>query len=191
MACCYLSVLPQARDVGDSLMDGKGRKGTMHTNNPVQWTAEQKQEIENIRARYPKEQNQAALLPILHLAQDSFGCLSPGVIEAVSRELQVPRAAIEEVVSFYTMFTTTPRGTYHIQVCHNLSCTLMGAESLLAHLQKKLGISAGETTADGRFTLSRVECLAACDGAPMLQLNDAFHTNLTAESLDSLLDGLA
>lgn len=160
------------------------------TDKDLQFTDEQKREIDAIRARYPEDQTQAALLPVLHLAQDAFGCLSPEVIALVSQELQVPRADIEEVVSFYTMFHREPVGRYHFEVCHNLTCTLLGAESLLSHLQKRLGIRHGETSPDGRYSLRRVECLAACDGAPMLQLNGTFHTHLTADSLDQLLKDL-
>ncbi len=158
------------------------------TEQKLEFSPEQREEIAKIRARYPENYPAAALLPVLHLAQKKFGYISDQVIDLVSRELGVPEADVREVVSFYTMFYTHKIGEYHIQVCHNIYCSIMGAESLIRHLEKKLNIKSGQTTPDGKFTLSRVECLGACDGAPMLQLNDKYVLNLTPEILDELLE---
>ncbi len=154
----------------------------------LEFSAEQREEIAKIKARFPENYPAAALLPVLHLAQKSFGHISEEVIGLVSRELGVPEADVREVVSFYTMFYTHPIGKYHIQICHNISCSLMGAERLIDYLEKKLGIKAGETTEDGKFTLTRVECLGACDGAPMLQFNEEYILNLRPEIIDFLLE---
>ena len=148
--------------------------------------------INALRERYP--QRQAALLPVLHLVQKDLGYLSQDTQEAVAAALEIPLAAVSEVVSFYTMFYKKPIGKYHIQVCHNISCAIMGAEKVISHLEDKLGVECqihqGETTTDGRFTLTRVECLGACDGAPMAQINDKFALNLTLEKLDAILKEL-
>jgi NADH-quinone oxidoreductase subunit E len=105
--------------------------------------------------------------------------------------LGVPRIQIEEVLSFYTQFRRHPIGRWHLQVCHNVSCSMRGAERVLDQLSKKLGIGPGQTTADGRFTLSTVECLGSCGTAPVVMINEAYRENLSAESIDALLDGLA
>lgn len=161
------------------------------TQSTLQFKPESVDKIKEIRSRYPEDRNQAALLPVLHLAQDEFGYISSDVIQLVSETLDVPRSEIEEVVTFYTMFFEEPIGTYNIQVCHNISCAIMGAEGLIHHIEKKLGIHNGEVTPDGRFRLTRVECLAGCDGAPMIQLNDKFIFDVTPESFDKLVDELS
>lgn len=158
----------------------------------MQLKPETQAKIKALLARYP--QRQATLLPVLHLVQEDFGYLSDEVEELVARELDIPRAAVSEVVTFYTMFYREPIGKYHIMACHNLSCTLMGAEKLIQHLEQRLGVTAkaplGETTADGRFTLTRVECLGACGEAPMMQINDRYHLHLTTEKIEKILEEL-
>lgn len=149
---------------------------------------ETKAKIQALFGKYPTKQ--AALLPTLHLAQEEFGHIAPSVKALVAKELEIPLADVDEVVSFYTMFYERPIGKYHFQVCHNLTCSLLGAESLLVHLERRLGIKCGQTSADGRYSLMRVECLAACDGGPMLQLNDRFLTDLTVEKLDQIIKEL-
>jgi NADH-quinone oxidoreductase subunit E len=104
--------------------------------------------------------------------------------------LGVPQIQIEEVLSFYTMFRRAPIGRWHLQFCHNLSCSMNGAEHILEHVQQKLGIRPGETTADGRCTLSLVECLGSCGTAPMMMVNERYHENLTRAKVDELLEGL-
>ncbi len=158
----------------------------------MQLKPETKTKIKALLERYP--QRQATLLPVLHLVQEDFGYLSDEVEELVAKELDIPRAAVSEVVTFYTMFYREPIGKYHIMACHNLSCTLMGAEKLIQHLEHRLGVKSkaplGETTEDRRFTLTRVECLGACGEAPMMQINDKYHLNLTIEKIDKILEEL-
>ncbi len=154
----------------------------------MEFSAERQQVFDKLLPRYPNKE--AAMLPTLRLAQEEFGYISNDVIEFVAQMLEVPVARVSAVASFYTMFDKKPVGAYHIQVCQNLSCSLMGAEPLIEHLEKKLGIKVGETTSDKRFTLSRVECLGACGTAPVMQINDDYYEDLTAEKVDSILEGL-
>ena len=154
----------------------------------MEFSTERQQELDKLLPRYPDKQ--AALLPTLRLAQDEFGYISKDVIEFVAGLLDVPVARVVAVATFYTMYDKKPVGTYHIQVCQNLSCSLMGAEPLIEHLEKKLGIKVGETTSDKRFTLTRVECLGSCGTAPMMQINDDYHEDLTSDRVDSILAGL-
>ena len=130
------------------------------------------------------------ILPALWLAQRQNGWVSPDVMEYVGGLLGLSPAKVYEVATFYTMFHLKPVGKYHFQVCRTLPCQLCGSEEITGHLEKRLGIKAGETSADGRYTLSEVECLGSCGTAPMLQLNDDYHENLTAEKLEALLDSL-
>jgi NADH-quinone oxidoreductase subunit E len=129
----------------------------------------------------------SVLIPALHIAQREFRHISPEVMEYLAAELGLPVSQVRAVATFYTMFNKEPVGRYHIQVCQNLTCSLLGAEPLISYLEKKLGISCGETTPDGRFTISRVECLGSCGTAPMMQINDDYHENLTAERIDEIL----
>ena len=144
--------------------------------------------FERMLARYPDRQ--AAILPTLHLAQREFGFLSAEAISYVAALLGFTPAQIEGVATFYTMFHRKPVGKYHLQVCRNLSCSLMGAEALIEHVARKIGVKPGETTADGRFTLSTAECLGSCGTAPVMQVNDDYYENLSEESIDALLDRL-
>jgi NADH-quinone oxidoreductase E subunit len=147
-----------------------------------------RRELEAILARYPDKE--AAILPALHLAQREFGYVTDEAIVGVAEILGFTPARIEGVATFYTMYNRKPVGKYHVQICRNISCSLLGAEHLIEHVSKKLGIRPGETTPDGKFTLSKVECLGSCGTAPVLQLNDDYHENLTEETIDALLDGL-
>jgi NADH-quinone oxidoreductase subunit E len=153
-----------------------------------QFTEENKKKFEAVLARYPKKL--AAMLPTLWLAQEQNGWVSPEVMEYVGQLLEVPPSKVYEVATFYTMFHKEPIGSHHFQVCRTLSCQLMGAEGITAQIKQRLGIGVGETSSDGRYTLSEVECLGSCGTAPMLQLNDDFHENLTAEKLDKLIDSV-
>src|SRR5512135_412294 len=112
------------------------------------------------------------LIPALHMAQRDFGYISTEAMECVANELGVKTAEVKAVATFYTMFNKKPVGKYHVQVCQNLTCSLLGAEPLIGYLEKKLGISSGQTTKDQMFTLSRVECLGSCGTAPVMQIND-------------------
>ena len=140
--------------------------------------------------RYPTRQ--AALIPTLWMAQREFGWISPEAEQYVARLLDLPAAHVHGVVTFYTMFHREPVGRYTLDVCANLSCRLRGADEIVDCLRKRLGIEPGQTTADGKFTLHTVECLAACGSAPMLQLNqDGFCENLTVEATLKLIEELA
>jgi NADH-quinone oxidoreductase subunit E len=138
--------------------------------------------------RYPKKE--AAMLPVLYLAQEEFGYLGPEAIEYVARLMGQSPARVHGVVSFYTMLKTKPIGRHHIQVCRTLPCALRGAEQLTDFIKKMLGIEVGQTTADGRFTLSEVECLASCGTAPMMQVNDDYYENLTDDKVTEILASL-
>ena len=139
-------------------------------------------------ARYPKKE--AAMLPVLYLAQREFGYLGSEAIEYVAKLMDQAPARVQGVVSFYTMYNMKPIGRHHIQVCRTLPCALRGAEEVTEFLKKKLGIECGQTTPDGRFTLSEVECLASCGTAPMMQVNDDYYENLTEEKINQILDAM-
>jgi len=145
-------------------------------------------ELEAIRARYPDKE--AAILPALHLAQREFGYVSDEAIVVLADLLGFTPARIEGVATFYTMYNRKPVGRYHVQICRNISCSLLGAEHLIEHVSKKLGVKPGETTPDGKFTLTAVECLGSCGTAPVMQVNDDYHESLTEETIDALLDRL-
>jgi len=147
-----------------------------------------KKEIREIVACYPRKE--AAILPVLHLTQKKFGFISEEEEKRVAEILELKPIQVREVVTFYTMLNEKPVGKYHIQVCSNLSCSLMGAESLIDYLKEKLGIGLGETTPDKKFTLSSVECLGACEMAPSLMVNFDYHGNLDKEKIDKILSGL-
>ncbi len=153
-----------------------------------EFTAENKKKFEEVVKRYP--QRRAAMLPTLWLAQEQHGWISPEVMEYVAKLLELTPAKVYEVVTFYTMFNLKPVGEYHFQVCRTLSCQLCGAEGITEHLKKKLEVPLGGTSADGKYSLSEVECLGSCGTGPMLQLNDEYHENLTAEKLDALIGSL-
>ena len=154
----------------------------------VEFSPEARQKFEKIVARYPKKEG--AMLPVLYLAQREFGYLSAEAIEYVAKIMELPVARVYGVVTFYTMLNMKPIGRHHIQVCRTLPCALVGAERIAASIKKKLGIGTGETTADGRFTLSEVECLASCGTAPMMQINDDYYENLTEGRVGEILRSL-
>ncbi|MBF0422281.1 MAG: NADH-quinone oxidoreductase subunit NuoE [Magnetococcales bacterium] len=146
---------------------------------------------EEIFKRYPPEHREAALMPILHLAQREFGgWLAPEAIEYVAGFMKLAPIRVYEVASFYTMYNLKKVGKYHIQVCTNISCWLCQSDAIVRALERRLQIKVGETTGDGRFTLVEVECLGACVNAPMLQINDDYHENLTPEKVVGLIDQL-
>jgi NADH-quinone oxidoreductase E subunit len=149
---------------------------------------ENKVRLDSIITRYP--QKQAALLPALHLIQEQEGYISEEAMQYIADYLGIPFGHVLGVVTFYTMFYDKPMGRHHIQVCTNISCQLLGAESIVDHIGKRCGIKPGQTTDDGKFTLSEVECLGSCGTAPMMQINDDYHENLTAERIDSIIDSL-
>ena len=136
---------------------------------------------------YPTKRS--VLVPTLLYAQDEIGYLSDEVIQEIARRLELTELDVRNVISYYSMLTTKPRGKYNVQVCTNIACMLRGGEELFAHCRKKLGIGHKQTTEDGRFTLEEVECIGACSWAPAVQVNYDFHENLTVEKLDKVLDG--
>jgi NADH-quinone oxidoreductase subunit E len=153
-----------------------------------QFTTEQLAEVRRLQGLYPDKRG--ALLPVLHLAQDAFGWISLEVEEYVGGLFGLSPAHVHEVVTFYTLFFQKPKGRHVVSVCHNLSCYLMNAKGIVQHIEERLGIAPGETTADGRITFLTVECLCACEQAPMMQVDDRYEGNLTPEKVDRLLDGL-
>jgi len=143
------------------------------------------QEIEALVARYPAPRS--ALLPVLHLAQQDFGYLSMDVQQLVADTLDVRLMQVREVVTFYTMFREQPCGKYLVEVCTNAGCMLNGADDLVRHLCDKLDIKVGETTPDGLFTVTEVECAGACGGAPVVQINNEYHEKVDAAHLDAFV----
>jgi len=153
-----------------------------------QLTAQARKRIKELAGRYP--QARAATLPALWVAQRELGWISDQTCCEVADALGVQPSHVLGVAPFYTMFNREPVGRYLIQVCSTLSCSLMGAQSVVGYLERKLGIQCGQTTADGKFTLVKVECLASCGTAPMMQINDDYHESLTEEKIDAILEGL-
>jgi NADH-quinone oxidoreductase subunit E len=145
-------------------------------------------EFQELLQKYPSKRS--ALIPALYIVQRELGYVKPEGIEYVANLLGMSPAQVYEVASFYTMLFLKPVGKNVLWVCHNLSCNLCGAEEVIDHLQKKLGIVAGETTQDGLFTLLRQECLASCDTAPVMQVNDDYEENLTLQRVDEVLQTL-
>lgn len=145
-------------------------------------------EFEQLLTRYPDKE--AVILPTLYLAQREFGHVSDEAIVYVAELLGVSPAQIEGVATFYTMYNRKPVGKYHVQICRNISCSLLGAEHLIEHVAGKLGVKPGGTTPDGKFTLSLAECLGSCGTAPVMQVNDDYYENLTEASIDAILDKL-
>jgi NADH-quinone oxidoreductase subunit E len=140
--------------------------------------------------RYPAERKGAAIMPALRAAQELFGHLSPEVQQLVASRLGVSPARVDEVATFYVMFNTRPHGRHVVEMCTNVSCCLTGAERIWHHLQQKLGVKPGETTADGRITLREVECLGSCGTAPAMLVDEEMHERLTVERVDEILGRL-
>jgi NADH-quinone oxidoreductase subunit E len=145
-----------------------------------------REEIEAAASRYPDRRS--AIMPALMIAQKEHGHLPGPVLEEVAEILGVERVWVYELATFYTLFHTEPIGRFHLELCDNVSCMLCGSEALLKHLETTLGIRKGGTTPDGVFTLSTVECLGACEMAPVMQVGDDYHGNLDAARLDALLE---
>lgn len=151
-------------------------------------TADRIREIDREIAKYPADQKQSTVMAALRIAQDQHGHLTQELMDAVAEYLDMPAIAVYEVATFYTMYEKKPAGRHLINVCTNISCQLCGSAAIVEHLQKKLGIEMGETTADGRFSLRAVECLGACVNAPMMQVDKAYHEHLTSEKVDEVLE---
>ena len=149
-------------------------------------------EINDWISRYPVEQKQSAVLAALRVAQhQNEGFLTTELMDACADVLDMPKIAVYEVASFYSMYETKPCGRHNIAICTNISCMLMGSDNIVEHVEKKYGIKLGESTADGKIYLKvEEECLAACAGGPMMQVDHVYHTNLTPEKVDEILDAL-
>jgi len=147
-------------------------------------------EFEQLRERFPAGFESSLVLPCVRRIQEDRGYVADEDIEQLAAYLGVPQIQIEEVLSFYTQFRRKPIGRWHLQICRNLSCSMNGAERIVEHVEQRLGIRPGQTTPDGRFTLSVVECLGSCGTAPMMMVNEGYHENLTRAKVDELLEGL-
>lgn len=151
-------------------------------------SADLSDKLQEISSRYPTQRS--AIMPALYLAQDEYGTVDGDVYTAVAQMLDVPEIWVFEVASFYTMYNREELGKYHIQLCTNVSCMLLGADDVLDHMQKRLGIKIGETTADGLFTLTCVECVGACDVAPAMIVNENYYNNLNNERIMEIIASL-
>jgi NADH-quinone oxidoreductase subunit E len=151
-----------------------------------------REEIDRWKARFPEGKQRSAVISALHAVQhENQGYLTPELMNAVADYLDMPTIQVYEVATFYSMFQTKPVGRHDVAICTNVSCMLRGADDLVAHVEDKLGVKLGESTADGRIFLKKEEeCLAACCGAPMMMVDHHYHENLTLEQVDKILDGL-
>ena len=152
------------------------------------FSEENLKKLEQLKKQYPT--TKSLMLPVLWMAQERFGWISPETMKYVAELLNLPVSHIYGVVTFYTMYNTKPVGKYHLQICTNISCQLLGAEKLTDHVCRKLNVKLGESTADKRFTFTEVECLGSCGTAPMMQVNDDYFENLSEGKVDKLLQEL-
>jgi len=153
-------------------------------------SAESLRRIDREIAKYPAEQKQSAVMAALIIAQDEKGWLSTETMELVAGYLGMAPVAVYEVATFYNMYNLEPAGRHKLTVCTCLPCGLQGSLDAADHLKSRLGIDFGQTTPDGRYTLTVVECLGSCGTAPMMMVNDSYHENLTYKKVDELLEGL-
>jgi len=153
----------------------------------MKFSAEFEQRFTEMVTHYPSKRS--VLVPTLLYAQDEVGYLSDEVIAEIAQRLDLKELDVRNVISYYSMLTTKPRGKYNVQICTNIACILRGADELYHHCQDKLGIRHKQTTSDGQFSLEEVECIGACSWAPAMQVNYDFHENLTPEKVDAILDG--
>jgi len=153
-------------------------------------SAEIRAEIDRWVEKYPPNRKQSAVISALHTVQNHHGWISRELLDAVATYLDMPNIAVYEVASFYSMFDLNEVGRYKINICTNISCLLSGAEEIVGHVEKRLGIRVGQTTPDGKFTLRAVECLAACVSAPVCEINRDYHERLTADKIDAILKEL-
>lgn len=151
----------------------------------IEFTAVELENLESIKAKYPDKQ--AALMPLLWMAQKKWGWLSPEVMRYAAYLLELPVAHVEGVANFYTMYFKKPMGKHHIQVCTNVACMLNGGEKVLDKFSEKLGLKNNEVTSDGKFSLEEVECMGACGGAPMIAVNEDFYEYFKIENIDDFI----
>ncbi len=154
----------------------------------IEFNQEELERVNTIISKYPEKQ--AALMPILWLAQKKWGWISPDVMKYIANLLDLSYAHVEGVATFYTMYFKKPMGKYHLQVCTNVSCLLKNGDSIYKHVSEKLNIGNMETTSDGLFSLEEVECMGACGGAPMIAVNEDYYENMDLEKVDKLIDEL-
>jgi NADH-quinone oxidoreductase subunit E len=153
----------------------------------MKFSAEFEQRFTEMLTHYPSKRS--VLVPTLLYAQDEVGYLSGEAITEIAQRLELKELDVRNVISYYSMLTTKPRGKYNVQICTNIACILRGADDLYRHCQKTLGIRHKQTTPDGQFSLEEVECIGACSWAPAMQVNYDFHENLTTEKIDTILEG--
>ncbi|GAB6053667.1 NAD(P)H-dependent oxidoreductase subunit E [Magnetospira thiophila] len=157
-----------------------------------EFSADNQAKVKEILAKYPEDRAYSAVMPLLDLAQRQHDNWLPiAAMDHVAGIVGLAPIRVYEVASFYTMYNRAPVGKHHVQVCTNISCLLKGSDEVMHTCKKKLGVAPGETTADGQFTLSEVECLGACVNAPMMQVNDDYYEDLDAESTEKVLNALA
>ncbi|KIW03099.1 NADH-ubiquinone oxidoreductase 24 kDa subunit, mitochondrial [Verruconis gallopava] len=159
-------------------------------NIPFKFTEQNEKVIQEILARYPPQYKKAAVMPLLDLGQRQHGFTSISVMNEVARILEMPPMRVYEVATFYTMYNRTPVGKYHVQCCTTTPCMLRNSDSIMKAIEDHLGIHPGQTTKDGLFTFTEVECLGACANAPMVQINDDYYEDLTYDTTVSLLKAL-
>lgn len=152
----------------------------------IAFSPEDLQKIDRIKGLYPEVQ--AAIMPVLWIAQRKWGWLSTAVLQHVAATLGLSYAHVYGVASFYTMYWKKPMGKHHVQVCTNISCLLRGGENIYRHVSERLGIGHNQRTPEGTFSLEEVECMGACGGAPMIAINDDYYENVTLEEVERLLD---
>ena len=149
------------------------------------------EKFDRLRKTYPEEMASSLVLPLLQLMQEEKGHLTESDAVYIADYLEVPQIQVKEALTWYSMLYRQPVGKHVVKVCRNIACSLNGAERILVYIKAKLGIKTGETTPDGQFTLLEVECLASCGTAPMMQVNDTYHENLTEAAIDRILESLA
>jgi NADH-quinone oxidoreductase subunit E len=164
------------------------RYAVLPAGRPAEFPPEALARIDRILSRYPTKQ--AALLPVLWVAQETWGWISREAAEEVARILELSPAHVSGVLTFYTMYNLEPVGRHLLQFCTSISCHIAGAGGLLDHCRRRLGIDLGQTTSDGRFTMVEVECIAGCDRAPSMMIDDAYHEPMDPSKLDALLESL-
>jgi NADH-quinone oxidoreductase E subunit len=155
----------------------------------IRFDNEELKKIDEIKSRYPE--SKSAVMPVLWMAQEKFGWISDEVEKYVADLLELPVAQVHGVVSFYTMYYKKPMGKYHIQVCTNVSCSILEGDKIYEHLSHRLGIGNNECTPDMKFSLEEVECMGACGYAPMIAINQDYYENLDIEKVDNLIDALS
>jgi NADH-quinone oxidoreductase subunit E len=164
------------------------RYAVLPAGRPAEFPPEALARIDRILSRYPTKQ--AALLPVLWVAQETWGWISREAAEEVARILELSPAHVSGVLTFYTMYNLEPVGRHLLQFCTSISCHIAGAQGLLEHCRRRLGIELGQTTSDGRFTMVEVECIAGCDRAPSMMIDDTYHEPMDPSKLDALLESL-